>query len=138
MAHTRFSCDDSQMKHVFKILARAKCMKKIVFVVVIMLICMYVSSEKGVGRRTCSKADSVYRIQLFDLILIARPEDVHTPSKRVGGFPLKSVSAQSLPQPCPVGALQEVCLGVCCASMFGPSSMRFLKLWMEALEGAAN
>ena len=70
----------------FQKMFRAKCRKKIVFVVVIMLIYIYLSNKNGVDRRTCSKADSVYRIQLFDLILIARPEDVHTPSKRVGGF----------------------------------------------------
>ena len=70
MAHTRFSWDDSPRKHVFQKMFRAKCRKKIVFVVVSMLIYMYVSSEKGDGRRTCSKADSVYIIQLFDLILM--------------------------------------------------------------------
>ena len=104
MAHTRLSCDDSPRKHMFKKMFRAESMKKIVFVVVIMLIYMYVSSEKGDGRRTCSKADSVYRIQLFDLILIARPEDVYTPSKRVGGF-LCARRRRALDPRCP----QETC-----------------------------
>ena len=62
MAHTRFSCDDSPMKHVFKISDRPKCMEKIVFVVIGVLICIYVSSEKGHGSTVGSKVDSVYRI----------------------------------------------------------------------------
>ena len=45
MAQTRFSCDETPMKHVFKIWARPKSMKKIVCVVIDVMICRFISLD---------------------------------------------------------------------------------------------